>query len=502
MTSASLSPGATDSAKPSGQRWWLHGVALLIIGMELCWIVPWFRLVIQINNVASPLVTAVVLGGVMLLAYLSAYILDAVRLVPSLRVAFLGGLFAICLVVSARSLLDAPAIQVVNRLVNLDPGAVLVVMASVWVWWRGVGLARESVRPVYIWRRFLLGVILFLVYSYITTRLVEAPTFTLPASAQTLWLFTLFLLLSLVAMVLARVAFVSLAYGARKNPFDRRWFATTTLAISLAVGLAVVSGSLLSGQYSILLDWSGQAFQWLLRGFLFLTALPALLLSLLLGPAISVLQRLIPTAQPTPLPTEPPPFAQGYPPPVVMRPPLVIPQWVPAVLFWGAVLVVFVLLFGMLRRRLVAATVDTTEEAEFLLERGDLRRMLRKALEDLVNSLASRFRPANRLLVAARIRQIYAQLMELCEDLNQPRPSARTPFEFLPGLKELFPGNIQDLEQITLAYVKVRYGELPESQVEMDALETAWERVSGEGRRLKSSASQGLKIGPDGGTAS
>jgi hypothetical protein len=72
--------------------------------------------------------------------------------------------------------------------------------------------------------------------------------------------------------------------------------------------------------------------------------------------------------------------------------------------------------------------------------------------------------------------------MQLSEVLGRPRPAALTPLEFLPVLGDLFPGLEGDLALITSAYVWVRYGELPETQAEMDEVEAAWKRVQAEGQ--------------------
>jgi hypothetical protein len=122
-----------------------------------------------------------------------------------------------------------------------------------------------------------------------------------------------------------------------------------------------------------------------------------------------------------------------------------------------------------------------------LLKRGEARQLLRKALDEALDQLAARFRPAQRLLAAAHIRRIYSHLMDLCEELKRPRPAGKTPLEFLPDLGEVFGQHSADLELITLAYVRVRYGEYPESQAEVIAVEQAWERLAEEGDRLKKS---------------
>ena len=88
------------------------------------------------------------------------------------------------------------------------------------------------------------------------------------------------------------------------------------------------------------------------------------------------------------------------------------------------------------------------------------------------------------MLAAARIRRIYIQLMELCGDLGKSRPAALTPLEFLPVLMDLFPGFENDLQIITQAYLRVRYGELPETRMEVNQVEAAWAQINAHGKEL------------------
>jgi len=85
---------------------------------------------------------------------------------------------------------------------------------------------------------------------------------------------------------------------------------------------------------------------------------------------------------------------------------------------------------------------------------------------------------ARSLIAAARIRRVYAQLMALCNQMGKPRPRSLTPNEFLTRLYNLFPENNSDLEIITEAYVKVRYGELPETSKDVAEVFDSWERVA------------------------
>ena len=97
-----------------------------------------------------------------------------------------------------------------------------------------------------------------------------------------------------------------------------------------------------------------------------------------------------------------------------------------------------------------------------------------------------------KLVAAARIRRIYTQLMKLAGELGAPRRTWQTPLEFMVTLHGLFPDHGDALVAVTGAYVRVRYGELPESRSELQRVEKAWRELRHQGQQLKK-ASQALQ---------
>ena len=79
---------------------------------------------------------------------------------------------------------------------------------------------------------------------------------------------------------------------------------------------------------------------------------------------------------------------------------------------------------------------------------------------------------------------MYGDLLTLCEELGLERPVAATPLEFQPKIEELFPEQTRDVRTITEAYVRVRYGELPEREEQVAAIERAWERIRTTGMEM------------------
>ncbi|NHZ72250.1 MAG: DUF4129 domain-containing protein [Aquificales bacterium] len=78
---------------------------------------------------------------------------------------------------------------------------------------------------------------------------------------------------------------------------------------------------------------------------------------------------------------------------------------------------------------------------------------------------------------AASIRRIYQNMCRAAAINGYSRADADTPFEYLATLAKAWPENQDDSRLITEAYVKVRYGELPESAAELDVIRQAWKRL-------------------------
>jgi hypothetical protein len=136
------------------------------------------------------------------------------------------------------------------------------------------------------------------------------------------------------------------------------------------------------------------------------------------------------------------------------------------------------------------------DQRESIIDSGDLLGMFRRAIRNRLNELSqslrgrTNLRGGQRWLAAAKIRRIYARLMELASKLGEPRPPAYTPLEFLPILENLIPEGKADIQVITDAYLRVRYGELPETNQEINRVEEAWEQVNALGKEKYSEMSK------------
>ncbi len=61
------------------------------------------------------------------------------------------------------------------------------------------------------------------------------------------------------------------------------------------------------------------------------------------------------------------------------------------------------------------------------------------------------------------------------------RLSTETPYEYLVSLSQVWPDNPRETGLITEAYVKVRYGEIPETKDELDEILAAWKLLADAG---------------------
>jgi hypothetical protein len=127
-------------------------------------------------------------------------------------------------------------------------------------------------------------------------------------------------------------------------------------------------------------------------------------------------------------------------------------------------------------------------EREAIPDREKMSSMLRRAVgrgAQRVRAGLNQLRYPDRALAAARIRRIYVELLRLSADLGCPRPAQDTPQEYLLSLREVYASHQHELELITRAYERVRYGELPETRAEIVDVEAAWEKVLARGEAIR-----------------
>jgi hypothetical protein len=342
--------------------------------------------------------------------------------------------------------------------------------------WRGVSLANKPVNLTGVQVSFQLWLILLLLYG-----MLFAPLY--PTQA-TLGLY-LFLFCGLVAMSSARVASLSEARGGRIPRFGFGWMASIVASALALVGLSILVSWMAGGRVVQIL--SGV----LMVIFAILTALVLFLLSPLLLYLAGHIPQLADLIQQLLTRLSNLPYSEQIARLIaVMNEALkkVVPYILATralVLVGILALLVLVILLALYIRGSQARTVleEETSRIEPGAQDNPLQKLLRRLLQ---GARAMRgYHPAQ-LLAAARVRHIYRQLLALSKKMGAERLSSITPLEFLPSLVSLLPGEDDSLGLITRAYLKVRYGEYPETRQEVESVEAAWKRVRKKGRELRS----------------
>ncbi len=490
-------------------RLWRELAAMACLGMSLSWTVPWFRSLSQATYALSSLRVFSVLGLMGVAAYSFVKGMVQLQLHVKIRQRVMIGLLIVSMLIGLRTLLDTKQglsmgelilqpLKTLGNFTALIPNEFLVIVAVLLVWRRGAALAFASISPQSVQDDFKWGVGAFFFFTLINT-LVTGETVPV-LMLQSFFLF------GLLAMGMARIATLGELRGGTNSPFERRRILTLVLTTLAVVEVSYGIAQLMSGE--------GAAIPAFLLGLAFFSALllsiPLLLLILFavfwviqnyqeqIAPAIEKMTEAVNN------------FLQfldqlrngleqlgafladklAFLAPI-FRWFFKLTPLIRAVVLVGVVVLLIGLVLLTLYIRERRRRELNGEELEAVLSAEDFLKMLRDALrrrgQDAAKFLAAlaALLPNERRRAAARIRQIYMDLLDLCVELHHPRPEAMTPLEFLPALERLFPTSHQDLQAITNAYVKVRYGELPETRGEVEVVESAWKRVKEEGEKRR-----------------
>jgi hypothetical protein len=78
---------------------------------------------------------------------------------------------------------------------------------------------------------------------------------------------------------------------------------------------------------------------------------------------------------------------------------------------------------------------------------------------------------------ATTVRYIYRQMSRSAAEAGFARAQSDTPYEYLPHLFEAWPDRKVEIQLITEAYTRVHYGEMPETQQELEQIQSAWAKI-------------------------
>lgn len=484
-------------------RYWreLSNAAFLVV--ELSLIVPWYRAFTPQTYAVSPLQVFLVLLAILLAAHLSTRAMNYLDLKVSIQRWVTLALLVLSSILGLRFLLfrseSLPVGELLNRsfetisdVKELIPDEFLVILIVILVYWRGLSLASKYIDPSTVKRNFYLGIGMITAFIFINT---------LVTGEEPGALLYIFFVAGLIALGSARIHSITHLRGGIKNPFDLRWFLGIFFTTLIIVGISGLFAWFFSGQNSIM---SG-------IGSLILGVF-ALIMIALISPLLYIIerlsfgsdnmsnaaQRIFDALQD--LRNSFSGLAQNLYD-VLNIPSMVrLLEILKPILLWSFIIAVGLGVIFSVSRWLFKDRVSRQDDLESILERGDIFRLLRQAFQDRIQQIAdslqgrTRMMQGQRWLAAAKIRRIYARLMELADKLGKPRQPAHTPLEYISDLEELFPNGKEDINKITQAYMRIRYGELPETNEEVRDIEFAWEQVQLMGKDLLASSSKQKKL--------
>lgn len=472
----------------------LSGISALFV--ELSWVTLWYRVLIASGKEVSYLQAFFALSGLLLLFYISNRLMAFLNIHILVRRFLLLLLLLFNLTVGMRWLLySREAIELtelINRpvrtfqdMANIIPAEFVVMVLILLVSWRGLAYSDQTIGPYQATASFRLGIIMFFLYGLILPITDESPN-------RALYLFLFFSLLSMTA---ARIAVLSQLRGGHRIQFNRQWLLGILLVIFGLIGISTLVIDFANEQmfsllytiytwtiYLLVLIFSPLLFGlarfliWLFGWIRLQDILDFLvqalkniqnMISLLVNTITHLTERL---------------NLGG-----IGRLFDFLVRLKPLYLWAGLILIVIVILYGV-RKQMMKNERSLEQDGSALPMEDDLLHLLRSALRRGLDRMAENIedllglRQARRLLAAARVRRIYAQLLVMSAQLDQPRPASKTPLEFMPQLERLFPGFNPELKTITDAYLLVRYGETPETPDELAQVETAWRLISTVGK--------------------
>jgi len=478
--------------RPIRVNLWREIAVLMIILMEVSWITPWFRSLTPETYAINSLRVLIMLAIIVLGSHFFVRILDYLQIKKSIRQGLIVIILILSSIIGIKTLvythetdsLSAFLSQPIRSFIDIQsiiPIEFIVIVAIMIGIWRGISLAQQPIGPTLVKSHFLLGIFMFIVFIFLIT---------LATGENPGEFFYIFLFTSLVGVSAARMSVVGMMRGGRENRFNRSWFLGIIFTAMVVVGLSSLLGGLLSEKFG----WIGGLFVGLF-GSLFI--LVWLVFSPVISFLISMLGNVFDNSQ----------FIKNLGDSFKNLNNLMLgignkisdlvsqtgigsmlSRWAPIIktiflvgiiiaIIGGIVLWVTNKLWKDKERRKIS------DEEKSKIRDGNLLQSILDLLRQSWIKTLSTFeqltdlKKRRRIRVAARVRQIYIDLLELCESLGQPRPDAVTPLEFLQKIDRLFPELQPETLLITNAYLDVRYGLLPENKNEIANIEAAWNEL-------------------------
>ncbi|MEJ2209181.1 MAG: DUF4129 domain-containing protein [Anaerolineae bacterium] len=464
-------------------------MSVALAAAEVCWLAPLF---VALNQASAPHEPLLLSLGMLVLLLGFFYVYRAV-VAAGLPLRLQQGVVALVLLLAIGLFLryhvyaapewrgESWIVSLFRSLADVDavqPGGWVAVISLVYLWARGIHLARRSLSLQSVSFSFRAGVVILILGAVFLHFLSEMDAGGFAVA---------YFFFALLAVALARIEEVSQVPNSSRTVFSGFWIGSTLASVGLLVLLGLGVALFFSGGgLQRVIDWAWPA---VIVAEMILVAIGVLLLAIveavlgLFSVDISTLglgfrQALARLGEALTLPTiAPPPGANPD-----TRPPILgVAQVVLAVGIPLAIVGLVLLLTWYRQWRTRRGGKDEARESTF--SAGALARGLQAALEDGLARLGElagmvdRFGVGSRFLAALSVRRIYANVVRLATDAGYPRARSQTPYEYLHVLNRALPERQEEVSAITEAYVAAHYGQVPDSREELAHLRACWQRI-------------------------
>lgn len=465
-----------DAVGPPARLNWLQLVVnLSLLAMEAFWLSAWVPLLDPLIELRSRQHSVLGVFAVLLIAFVGGWLVRSLRLPTLARYA----LVLILMLLSTMGIIwyelyagyPLFSLRWVGRmLMSLGsvrqrlPAEVTLILMSLYAWYQGPALIDAGPVTDLAGSRFRRGFMALVLYTF----LALLGNLGVPGEVYG------FFFVGMVALASARL----LESDVRLDDWDlaRRWlgFLFAAALLTLIVGLAIVS-LISAGDFVV----ARQALSVLYEVGSYILLYWISLLSYVLGPVLEWLMEAIPALlRDAPVPEMPGPalyLAPGGGAPSERTPVQLAWDVLQQVVAWGVLVGVLIWIVRGVGRRLRRRAAGGGVERESLQAPALDRRELREAWRQVV-ARVRHLGPGPRYS-ARTIRQIYASLLAYAGELGHPRDDAETPSEYLPTLEQIFPKTEAEVGLITAAYVRVHYGQVPETAQDLGRVRASWNRV-------------------------
>ena len=385
-----------------------------------------------------------------------------------------------------------------NEIINFFtkyPPFVFAIIAGLYLWWRGISLARSRLYFDDIYHSFLIQLVLLVFLIIMWSFTYKSGPLKNITSSIGIYIVGFFFF-GLLALALTNLRIIQEKFrkkGELSKNFGRRWLTTILIVIGAVTLLGIGLASIFSSQFISLLGKFMNSISGAYSAVINFILLAIGLLVQLIYDIGEFLINLIPkpkalttTPETSPLvATTTTPGSGGvyYNPQLV----LIIKLVFLALIVFG---VIFLISRAIQRQHRKELTEDVEEEQESLWSWEGFKADLMVFFKAIFQLFKRKKKPAQANITTdwqveddierrLNIREIYQHLLWHGSLLKIPREKYETPSEYARRLGQVVPDGKEPLDEITGLYIDARYGDHPVEEKKTDRANSIWQKLRG-----------------------